>query len=120
MERNHIGHYWKLKRFSLFYSYFAYLDTDEYLADMLFHDHEVRVHYGAEYARKDSPYLMIFCKVRKRNEDAFIAALEELPNRMLLLGHTDYLNYWDHLVEEVEKSMGGDEMYEPDGVAEKA
>ena len=28
--------YWRLRRFSLFYKYYAFVDTEEYLGDQLF------------------------------------------------------------------------------------
>ncbi len=83
-------HCMKLSKFSLLYRYFVFMDTPQYLADQLFIKHQVRVHFMEEYGKTGSPYLVIFCKVLKRDEDKFLAALKELPNKMLLLGHTDY------------------------------
>ena len=84
--------YQRIDRLSLRYSYYAFLDTDAYLADQLFIKHRVRVHFREEYVRNDSPYRVIFCHVRKRDQARFLTALEELPNKMLLLGHSDYLD----------------------------
>ena len=75
--------YQYIDRLSLFYNYFAFLDTDAYLADQLFIKHQVRVHFCEEYVRGDSPYRVIFW---------FQAALEELPKKMMLLGYIDYLD----------------------------
>ena len=47
--------YQYIDRLSLFYNYFAFLDTDAYLADQLFIKHQVRVHFCEEYVRGDSP-----------------------------------------------------------------
>ena len=87
----HPQYYQHIDRLSLRYTYYAFLDTDAYLADQLFIKHQVHVHFREEYGRNDSPYRVIFCCVRKRDQARFLAALEELPNKMLLLGHTDYL-----------------------------
>ena len=87
----HPQYYQHIDRLSLRYAYYAFLDTDAYLADQLFIKHQVRVRFGEEYVRNDSPYRVIFCQVRKRDRIRFLAAMEELPNKMLLLGHTDYL-----------------------------
>lgn len=84
--------YQDIDRLSLFYNYFAFLDTDAYLADQLFIKHQVRVHFCEEYVRGDSPYRVIFCHVRKRDRARFQAALEELPKKMMLLGYIDYLD----------------------------
>lgn len=87
----HSQYYQPIDRPSLRYAYYAFLDTDAYLADPIFIKHQVRVRFREEYVRNDSPYRVIFCQVRKRDRMRFLAAMEELPNKMLLLGHTDYL-----------------------------
>ena len=84
--------YQDIERFSLLNAYYAYMDTDAYLADQLFIKHQVRVHFREEYARDGFPYRVIFCHVRKRDQERFLAALNELPGKMMLLGHTDYLD----------------------------
>ena len=81
---------WPMQRLSLAWRHFAFLDTEEYLADQLLVRRGVRVRFGDEYHAPDAPYLVIFCKCRKRDADAFLAAMEELPGKMLLLGHADF------------------------------
>ena len=34
--------YWRLRRFSLFYKYYAFVDTEEYLGDQLFISRKLR------------------------------------------------------------------------------
>ena len=85
-----IKNYLTLERFSLRYYYYAFLDTGDYLADNLFINHQVTVKFLQEYGHDDSPYLVIFCRIRKRNEKAFLDAVKELPNKMLICGHPDY------------------------------
>lgn len=82
---------WTIEKFSLFYRYFAIIDTADYLADQLFIKHKVRVGFGPEFVCPDAPYRVIMCKCRKRDVDAFLAAIRELPNKMLLCGYPDYL-----------------------------
>lgn len=84
---------WRLEKFSLLYDYFTYFDTKEYLADNVFIKHEVRVRFMQEYAHGDTEYLVILCKCRKKDSAAFCAALEELPDKMLICGHRDYLEF---------------------------
>ena len=38
--------YWRLRRFSLFYKYYAFVDTEEYLGDQLFIQQKVEVSFG--------------------------------------------------------------------------
>ena len=89
---NHPSFYQRIDRFSLRFAHYAFLDTDAYLADQLFIKHQVWVCFREEYVRNGSPYRVIFCRVRKRDEERFLSALEELPNKMMLLGYTDYLD----------------------------
>ena len=85
--------YQKLRKFSLLNSYFAFFDTGDYLADNLFIKHQVRVYFGDEYTHLDGVYRAILCHVRRWDEDKFRAAIKELPNKMLLCGHPDYLEF---------------------------
>ena len=80
--------YWRLRRFSLFYKYYAFVDTEEYLGDQLF---------GKEFGKKGNDYLIIFCKVRKKDEKNFLKALDELEKKMLLMGHHDYPAFCEKL-----------------------
>ena len=75
---------------SLFYDYFMFFDTTPYLAHQLFIRHEVRVWFDSEYAKEGSPYLAIFCHVRKKDVPKFLAALEDLKKSMMLCGHPNY------------------------------
>ena len=95
------NYYQGLHRFSLLNTYFAFLDTEDYLADGLFIKHRVRVYFGDEFVKPDSPYCAIFCHVRKWDEKRFHAAMSELPNKMLLCGHVDYLDACMNICERV-------------------
>lgn len=95
--------YFSLRRISLFWSYFAFIDVPEYLADQLFIRHEVTVHFGDEMANPDNEYRIIFCKVRKVDEERFLAALQDLPNKMLLCGHTDYEDFCSSFIAKMDK-----------------
>ena len=91
MDEN--SHYQKLDKFSLLNSHFAFFDTGDYLADNLFIRHQVRVDFDDEYIHPDGVYRAILCHVRRWDEDKFWAAIKELPNKMLLCGHPDYLEF---------------------------
>ena len=83
--------YQTLNKFSLFNTHFVFLDTGDYLADGLFIKHQVRVHFGDELEKPGIPYRIIFCHVRKWDEERFRTAMSELPDKMLLCGKSDYL-----------------------------
>ena len=89
--------YYTLEKFSLRYDYYCFVDTEKYLADALFIRHGVRVNFQQEYQKAGTNYLIIFCKVRKKEKEEFLAALEELKNKMILLGHVDYQEFCEKL-----------------------
>lgn len=91
-----------LERFSIRHKYFVFLDAGDYLADSLFIKHKVTVKFIQEYGREDSPYRMIFCRIRKQDERAFLEALRELPNKMLLCGYPDYPARCRDFIEKIE------------------
>ena len=70
-----IKNYLTLEKFSLMYGYYAFIDVPDYYADHLFIQHQVRVRFGNEYSHPDQPYVIIFCKVRKRDRERFLFAL---------------------------------------------
>ena len=82
--------YITLTRFPLRFRHYAYFDAPDNLADSLFYRHKVRVYFGDEYGKDGTEYKIIFCKIKKKDEDKFLAALGELSNKMVLFGHQDY------------------------------
>ena len=82
--------YWKIDRLSPFFFYFMFCDVKEYLADRLFIRHKVRVWFGKEFHKKDCPFVMIFCKVRKKDLGRFVAALDDMERTMILKGYPEY------------------------------
>lgn len=82
---------------------FMYVDTEDYNADQLFIQHKVRVRFKCEYGKKKCNYIMIFASCRKSDWDKAKAALEELPNKMLIMGHNDYEDYCEGLIHNIEE-----------------
>lgn len=103
---------WTIEKFSFFHNYFAIIDTADYLADQLFFKHQVRVGFGPEFVCPDAPYRVIMCKCRKRDVDAFLAAIRELPNKMLLCGYPDYLTFCADLKKKVQ-TVRDNEVFSP-------
>lgn len=96
-----VAWYQMLNRFSLFNTHFAFLDTENYLADGLFIKHQVRVYFGDEFVKPDFAYRIIFCHVRRWDKKRFHVAMRELPNKMLLCGNADYLDACTHVRERI-------------------
>ena len=88
--------YLSLSKFSLgslFYNYFMFFDIRPYLADKLFIKHKVRVRFDKEFEHPEKtkwPYTVVFCHVRKKDTQKFVAALEDLKKDMVLCGYPDY------------------------------
>ncbi len=79
-----------IRKFSLRNDYYCFVDTGEYLADGLFVRNRVRVDFKREFAKEGDTYRLIYCRARKKDRERFLDALEQLKNKMLLCGHTDY------------------------------
>ena len=97
--------YFDLKKFSLNKKIFAYVDTDQHLADQLFIKHKVRVNFGQEYAMPDTSYRVIMCSITKKDVSGFLAALKELENKMILMGHVDYSEFCTGLKEKMSETV---------------
>nr|DAR21952.1 MAG TPA: hypothetical protein [Caudoviricetes sp.] len=95
--------YFTLEKFSLLFDHFAFVDVPEYYADQLFIRHQVTVHFGDEYKHPDEPYVIIFCKVRKCDRDRFLAALAELPSKMILCGYPRYDEFCREFISKMDK-----------------
>ena len=100
--------YWKLKDYSLFSVPYAYVDHSSYLADQLFIDQKVRVKFKGEMMRENSPYCVVFCRVRKKDTIKFEEALDKLENKMLLFGYTDYAGVCGEIQEMIDGGTEGE------------
>ena len=97
--------YWRMGDFSIFSVSYAYVDHSSYQADQLFVQNKVRIKFKGECAKADSPYRIVFCKVRKRDIERFEEAIEKLKNKMLLLGHRDYSAVCVEITKMIEAGM---------------
>ena len=79
----------KSNRFSR-YNNFVYIDTMGFLADRIFIENKVRVKFCGDYKHREKNYVVVFCKVKKKDVPMFLQALKELKNRAILMGNTDY------------------------------
>ncbi len=84
----------KLERPSLFHFYYAYMDTKDYRADDLFIKHQVTVKFETEFARPGSDFIIVLCRIRKKDNSRFLTAIREFPNKMLLLGYDNCIECW--------------------------
>ena len=76
--------FWRMRACSIFSVPYSYVDHCSYLADTLFVQNKVRLKFKNEYVKAESPYRIIFCKVRRKDTERFEEALERLNNKMRL------------------------------------
>lgn len=82
----------KSPRFSR-YNNFVYIDTTGFLADRIFAQNEIRVKFCGDYFQKEKKYVIIMCKVKKKDVSVFLQSMAELKNRAILMGNTDYESF---------------------------
>ena len=97
--------YWRMKDFSIFSVPYAYVDHSSYQADRLFAQNKVRVKFKGEFAKEDSQYRIVFCKVIKKDAERFEEALGKLQSKMLLLGYRDYPDICMEITKMIEERM---------------
>ena len=104
--------YWRMKEFSIFSVPYAYVDHCSYQADQLFVQYKVRMKFKGEYAKAESPYRIVFCKVIKKDAERFEEALDKLKSKMLLLGYWDYPDICSEITKMIEEGMKAGERSE--------
>ena len=82
----------KSNRFSR-YNNFVYIDTTGFLADRIFAQNEIRVKFCEDYFRKEKKYVVVMCKVKKKDTPVFLQSMAELKNRAILIENTDYESF---------------------------
>lgn len=97
--------YWRMKDFSIFSVPYAYVDHCSYQADQLFVQNKVRMKFKGEYAKEESPYRIVFCKVIKKDVERFEEALDKLKSKMLLLGYRDYPDICSEITNMIEEGL---------------
>ncbi len=69
---------------------FAYIDKIPYRADRIFLNHNLKVKFEQEFANPKSDYLFVTISIRPKDEKIFLDCMDELKNKMLILGDSDY------------------------------
>lgn len=101
VQNDWFEHCYAMGDFSLFSRRFAFVDTKDCLAAPLFAAQGVRLHAVRWYRHDGWPYIFVTCKVWKRDTGKFLEALAKLPNKMLLCGHPDYMDFCQGLREKL-------------------
>ena len=86
-----INNYLKLENKALFSKYYMYLDSTECVADRIFVNNKIKVKFIQDFKRSNTKYIIVLCKVNKKQCKDFESVMEKLKNNLLLCGHNDYL-----------------------------
>lgn len=89
--------YVKIEKKSLLFNYYAYIDTEEFLADSVFIQEKLIVFFGKIGRIQGSQYVVVLCKVWKWDAEKFIHTMEKFRNKLLLLGHDECVNFFEEL-----------------------
>lgn len=84
---------------------YAFLDVPENLAASVLDRHRVHCGFLHVLTRENEEYVLIQVKVRRKEEQRFLAAMEDLKKKMLIFGHTDYETHGGKLIRELEDIM---------------
>ena len=87
----------KIEKKSLLFNYYAYIDTEEYLADSIFIQEKLKVFFGKTGRKQVSRYVVVLCKVWKWDAEKFVHAMGTFYNKLLLLGHEECVNFFEEL-----------------------
>ena len=86
-----MGNYLEAKRGkAFFFRRFVFVDDLNYSSVSLFYRNKVRIKPRTVARKGDEKYQLVFCDVRKKDVPMFIRSMEELKNKMLLIGNLDY------------------------------
>lgn len=83
----------------------VFADTEDYYSIEPLRRRGVRLKYKTELARDGDKYHLIMLRILKRDVGKFAAAMEDLKNRMLLCGHTDFEALGGELIGIVESTL---------------
>ena len=86
---------------SLFFKHFCFWDIGQMLSDRIFAEMGLRVWRRGEYVKDDGPWVVVICKVRKRDYQRFVAAMHELKKRVTLCGYPHYVEEVSGIIDEI-------------------
>ena len=89
--------YVKIEKKSMLFNYYAYVDTEEFLADDIFMKENMKVCREKVGKQEDSEYVVVICKVLKTDKDKFRMVMKDLYYKMIVLGHTKHATFFSEL-----------------------
>lgn len=90
------------RKFPGLQKYFAFFDDCNYSAASLFNRYQVRIKVKGSWSKEGDKYKVILCKVWRKDVPKFIRAMEDLKTKMLLIGNTDYEEFCERFLKQVD------------------
>lgn len=73
---------------------YAYFDINDHPESLrIFRQRGIRAKVVKTMTKRDVPYMIIVCRVPRKQSEAFSKAMEELECDLLLKGYTDYREF---------------------------
>jgi len=96
--------YIRLKTYNPFKVKYLYIDSANYDADAIFINNKVRVNFLEHYAHPDYDKLqVIICSIWRYQESIFRKCLDDLYNKLLILGYNSYDDMCEYLIDGLHK-----------------
>lgn len=99
--------YIRIESRSPFTQEFMYFDVEPYKADDIFIEYGIRPKFYEHITFEGSPYLLIRCKVSRRDVHLFEQAMAKLKQKMLLTGNEDYGEWCEHIWDMLDEAIDG-------------
>ena len=109
MEGREGWNYFRGNGLSLISKRYLYFDRDQCSFSLL-HRRNVRMKIKGVLTHQKENYVVVDCRVRKKDASAFEAAMKELPNKMLICGYRDYASFCNQMADrfkELEREKAG-------------
>ena len=84
---------------------YAYLDVPKNMAAGVLAKHGVRCKVERVMTREDEEYILVQVKVRRKDKQQFLNAMEDLKTKMLICGYRDYVERSGALIRELEDDI---------------
>ena len=86
---------------------FAYVDTTDGLADLLFRHLKVDVEQEMVFHYDGDPFRIVMCHIPREQRDVFLRAVDLLPGLMAYAGKEGYDEYCEDLAEKARRYFAG-------------
>lgn len=90
-------------------AYYFYLDKRPWLADRIFSNHGLRVHFGDSFVYREGEYELVSCWVYRWQAEEFEKCMLPLSRSSLLHDRSDYDDVCRELAWLFERESGGDD-----------